>query len=248
MKIKADLHLHTALSPCGSLDMSPTALVQQVKMCGLDVIAVTDHNAMENGFYVAEAGAKENLTVIFGMEAQTSEDVHVLCYFNKKNQAEHFYTDIYTYLPDLANNPEFFGDQVVVDLEENIVRVEEKLLLNALNLSIGELVEKVKQHGGFLVPAHIDSPSFGLMTNMGFVPDELADSVLEISYNAPLEKFFNKYPALVGIPWMTNSDAHYLPDIARAFGIYDVTTGASLPAAIFEAVKQKRFQIEIRKK
>lgn len=247
MKIKADLHMHTALSPCGSLDMSPTALVQQVKQCGLDVIAITDHNAMENSFYVATAAQKINLKVIYGMEAQTSEDVHILCYFQEKNQAEMFYTDIYSYLPDLPNNPEYFGDQVVVDLEDNIVRVEERLLLNALSLAIGEVAEKVWQHDGFVVPAHIDSPNFGLMTNLGFVPEELADCVMEISYNAGLAEFFQKYPALQARPWITNSDAHYLPDIGRAYGIYDIDETKILPAAIFDAVKQNRFELFRRK-
>ena len=41
---KADLHIHTVLSPCGDLEMSPTAIVDRALSRGLDMIAISDHN------------------------------------------------------------------------------------------------------------------------------------------------------------------------------------------------------------
>jgi PHP family Zn ribbon phosphoesterase len=242
MKIKADLHMHTALSPCGSLDNSPAAVVNQAKNCGLDVIAITDHNAMDNCFYADEIAKKLNIELLFGMEAQTSEDVHILCYFDDRKKAESFYADAYNCLPDMKNNAEFFGDQVVVDGEDNIIRFEDKLLINSLSLSIGELVEKVKQADGFVIPAHVESENYGLMFNMGFVPLELREVPMEISYNAPKEKFIDIYPDLAAFPIITNSDAHYLPDIGRGYTVYDVGGGIRLLPAIFEAARENRFQ------
>jgi PHP family Zn ribbon phosphoesterase len=242
MKLKADLHLHTALSPCGSLDNSPSAVVKQAKACGLDVIAITDHNAMENCFYAEEIAKKEGIKLLQGMEAQTMEDVHILCYFDDRKKAESFYTDAYNYLPDLENNAEYFGDQVVVDSEDNVVRFENKLLINSLNLSIGELVEKVKLADGFVVPAHVDSEKYGLMFNMGFVPLELRDVVMELSYNAQKEKFLDIYPGLSAFPIITNSDAHYLPDIGRGYTIYNVRGGTRLLPAIYDAARERNFQ------
>ncbi len=222
MRISADLHIHTTLSTCGSLDMSPSAIIKRVKELSLDVIAITDHNSVENGFYVAEIGEKEGIKVIYGMEAQTIEEVHLLCYFDNGKDIERFYSDIYDYLPDFKNDPEYFGDQVVVDSKNNIIREEEKLLLNSLNLNVEELFEKVKYYNGFLIPAHIEREQFGLLVNLGFIPESLKSSVLEISYKAELKEIFTFYPFLRKYSLISNSDAHYIEDIARAYTIYEV--------------------------
>ena len=136
MTIATDLHIHSTLSPCASLEMSPAAIVRRARELALDVIAVTDHNSVENGFTAARLGEKIGLKVLFGMEAQTREDVHVLCLFEDRRQAERFNERVYALLPDVDNNPDLFGDQVVVDEQDNIVRQEEKLLLNALDISV----------------------------------------------------------------------------------------------------------------
>jgi predicted metal-dependent phosphoesterase TrpH len=222
MKISADLHIHTALSTCGSLDMSPAAIIKRAKELSLDVIAITDHNSIENSFYVAEIGEREGIKVIYGMEAQTIEEVHILCYFEHRKEIERFYSEIYDNLPMMKNDPEYFGDQVVVDSENNIIRFEEKLLLNSLNLDIEELMEKVKYHGGYLIPAHIEREQFGLLVNLGFIPESLKYSVFEISYNADLKEILKFYPFLKNKNLISNSDAHYLEDMARAYTIYDV--------------------------
>jgi len=146
MKIKADLHIHSTLSPCGSLDMSPNAIVQRALSLSLDAIAVTDHNSVQNSFYAAEAGKRHGLYFFYGLEAQTAEEAHVLCLFEDRHRTEKFYADIYPSLPDIKNNPDYFGDQVIVDEHDNIIGFEEKLLLNSLNLSISELMEKVLQY------------------------------------------------------------------------------------------------------
>ena len=136
MTIATDLHIHSTLSPCASLEMSPAAIVRRARELALDLIAVTDHNSVENGFTAARLGEKIGLKVVFGMEAQTREDVHVLCLFEDRRQAERFNERVYALLPDVGNNPELFGDQVVVDEQDNIVRQEGKLLLNALDISV----------------------------------------------------------------------------------------------------------------
>ena len=58
MKIATDLHIHSTLSPCASLEMSPAAIVRRARELALDVIAVTDHNSVDNGFSTAGWGRK----------------------------------------------------------------------------------------------------------------------------------------------------------------------------------------------
>ena len=241
MKIKADLHIHSALSPCASLEMAPAAIVQRARELGLDLIAVTDHNSVENGFYAAALGKKAGIHVLFGMEAQTSEDVHCLCLFADRRQAERFNERVYSLLPDVPNNPDFFGDQVVVDEQDNIVRQEAKLLLNALKISVAELIELVRRHEGSCIPAHVEASPFGLLVNLGMVPRELAGAILEISYAARAEMVVKANPALSANPLISNSDAHFLKDIGRACTVF-TARDASLPALI-DAALARTFQV-----
>jgi PHP family Zn ribbon phosphoesterase len=241
MTIAADLHIHSTLSPCAALEMSPAAIVRRARELALDVIAVTDHNSVENGFTAARLGEKVGVKVLLGMEAQTREDIHVLCLFEDRGQAERFNERIYALLPAVSNNPDFFGDQVVVDEKDNIVRQEEKLLLNALDLPLVELLAMVGAHGGVSIPAHVEAPPYGLLVNLGMVPAELEDSLLEISYASRLEQVVKNFPDLKRHPLLSNSDAHFLKDIGRARIIFE-SPSTSLPALV-AAARAGAFQV-----
>ncbi|MBN2398897.1 MAG: PHP domain-containing protein [Candidatus Aminicenantes bacterium] len=244
MKIAADLHIHSALSPCSSLEMSPAAIIRRARELKLDAIAVTDHNSMANCFSTAAIGKKNNLQVFFGMEAQTREDVHILCLFQSRSQAEQFNDHIYALLPDIKNNPLYFGDQVVVDEQDNIIRHEEKLLLNALDASIAELFELVRRYQGFAIPAHVESAPFGLLVNMGLIPVELDASVMEISCATRPQAVLQTFPELARFPLISNSDAHFLKDIGRAYTIFDAAE-ASLPSLI-QAATHHTYHVHFR--
>jgi PHP family Zn ribbon phosphoesterase len=241
MKIAADLHIHSTLSPCASLAMAPAAIVRRARAAGLDVIAVTDHNSVLNGLVAAAIGERQGLRVLFGMEAQTREDVHLLCLFEERRQAERFNERVYALLPDVRNNPDYFGDQVLVDAEDNIVRQEERLLLNALDASIFELLELVRQHGGAAIPAHVEAPPFGLLVNLGLVPDELAGSVLEISCASRAETVRAAFPGLAPFPLISSSDAHYLEDIGRARTVFDAPSPSL--AELLAAARRGAFEV-----
>lgn len=221
MRLVADLHIHSALSPCGSLEMSPREIVQRARSRGLDLIAVTDHNSMANAFHAA-AAAGGRPRVLFGMEAQTREEVHVLCLFAERAPAERFYEEIYPLLPDVPNNPDYFGDQVEVDADDEVVRFEPRLLLNALEVSIDELQQSVENRGGIVIPAHIESPHYGLLTNLGFIPPTLADGLLEISCGTDADALYSAFPHCRGAALVTFSDAHYPADIGRACTVFEV--------------------------
>ncbi len=244
MRIAADLHIHSALSPCGSLEMSPRAIVERALELGLDMIAVTDHNSVENGLCAAGLGSRLGLAVICGMEAQTREDVHLLCLFPGPGQAEAFHGEVYPLLPDVPNNPDYFGDQVVVDCDNEILRFEPRLLLNGLDAGIEELVALVRSFGGFAIPAHVESPQFGLLPSLGFVPPELEDCPLEIACGSSCEGAVSAYPSLAGRRLVKNSDAHYLVDIGRAYTVYDAVDGSL--AAVYQAARSGRYRIAVR--
>ncbi len=241
----ADLHIHSTLSPCASLEMSPREIVRRARDLSLDLIAVTDHNSVENSFYAREAGLEIGLPVLLGMEAQSAEEVHLVCLFEEVGEAEKFYAEVNPFIPQVKNDPEIFGDQVVVDLQGEIVRSEEILLINSLQLSLPELVELVKRNNGFVIPAHVESPRFGLLPNLGFVPAELAGSPLEISYNTSEDKVLKDFPALAGMRLVSASDAHYLRDIGRALVVLENKVAGL--AELFAAIAEGRYTVRRRR-
>ncbi|MDD5264356.1 MAG: PHP domain-containing protein [Candidatus Bipolaricaulis sp.] len=176
----ADLHIHTCLSPCGSLRMSPRAIVAAARSGGLDLIAVTDHNTAGMVEEVARAARAAGLHVLPGIEVETQEEVHLLAYFDDLSSCQDFAAEVYPFLPDRANDPELFGDQVAVDDDETIVYAEAKLLLNALALSLEEVVARVVRRGGLVVPAHVDRTPYGLVTQLGFGPEDLRFPLVEV--------------------------------------------------------------------
>ncbi len=212
---KADLHIHSTLSPCGSLYMSPKAIVERAREKGLDMVAVTDHNSCDNLPYVARVAQREGIALVPGVELQTEEEVHILAYFETLEAALSFREELYPYLPPVKNDPDYFGDQVVVDEEDNIVKVEEKLLVNSLLLSVDQCVEMVERYGGVVVPAHVDRETYGIIGQLGFVPDYLGFRAVEISRAVTPREALARWPELEKYTLVGFSDAHYLEDIGK---------------------------------
>jgi 3',5'-nucleoside bisphosphate phosphatase len=211
---ECDFHIHSTLSPCASLEMSPRNIVSRAREVGLDVIALTDHNMIANGPCTAELGSKAGLLVLFGMELQTQEEIHLLVIFGDERTAFTFQEETYRLLPDVRNDPDYFGDQVVVDGNDCIVRFEEKLLLNSVQISLDDAVRRVKSLGGLVIPSHIDSPTFSVISQLGFVPEDLPFDALEVRDRDHTENLLPFIPPK-GIPFVSFSDAHYLKDIGK---------------------------------
>jgi len=216
-----DLHIHSTLSPCGSLDMSPREIVEQALQVGLNVIAVTDHNMAENSYYVCQAAKKYDLIALCGMELQTIEEIHLLAIFDDFETAFEFQNHIYGLLPDIENDSNYFGDQVVVNTSDEILRCEERLLLNSVQISINDAVKWIKSHGGLAIPSHIDSPTFSILSQLGFVPDDIPFDALEV---CRMDKVKDLLPLIMlkHVPFVTFSDAHYPADIGRRRTLLDM--------------------------
>ncbi len=211
MELYYDLHIHSALSPCGDKDMTPNNIVNMSIIKGLDIIAVTDHNTCGNVRAIMEV-AGDRLLVIPGMEIETSEEVHMVCYFPKIENAEAMERYLKEHMPKIKNDENIFGEQLYMDAEDNITGKEENLLVTATNLDIFEVVEKTKEFGGVAVPAHIDRSSYSVLSNLGFIPPELVFQTVEITAKNrfKMEEEYNKNYNII-----SNSDAHYLEDISE---------------------------------
>ena len=219
MKAFYDLHIHSALSPCGDEDMTPNNIVNMSLLKGLDVIAVTDHNSCGNVRAVMEAAAGRIL-VVPGMEVETAEEVHILCYFPSIGQAEQMEQTIRENRPIVKNRPDIFGRQLYLDAQDRIVGQEEALLVASSGLRIEQVFSYARKYGGVPVPAHIDRTSYSVVSNLGFLPPELQAGAVEITA-ANREAMEKDYP---GQYILTSSDAHYLGDISEPVWYMDITT------------------------
>ena len=213
----ADLHIHSCLSPCASLDLSPREIVERAKAESLDIIAVTDHNTARNVRVVMGLGEKRGLKVIPGMEVQTREEIHLLALFPDWPSTAAWDEEVRRHLPDVRNDPDVFGDQPIVDDEGNILEFEERLLLNSIDLSLEEVKRRVDGHGGMIIPSHFDKGSFSLISQLGLIPEDMELEVLEVSRKT---QFPGMGKVSSQIPRIISSDAHQLEDIGNARTIF----------------------------
>ena len=213
MKIfKADLHIHTCLSPCADLDMTPKAIVEKSLGLGLDIVAICDHNSAENVEAVVRADVQRKLCVLPGLEINSREEVHILAIFENAEKALHMQDTVYRHLKG-TNRPEFFGDQVVVNEFDEVEGFNNRLLIGAVDLGLQEIVSEVHRQGGLTIASHVDRPSFSIISQLGFIPPDLELDGLEVTQGTgqPDRSIMGK------LPLVTSSDAHFLHDVGRAY-------------------------------
>lgn len=209
-EFRADLHVHTVLSPCAEVEMIPPLIVQEALEHKIDIIAITDHNASANVLAVQKAALGTSLKVLPGMEVQSREDVHLLCLFEDIETLTQWQSDVDKALPDTPNNIEYFGEQFVVDESGEFIRSEPRMLLTSTHFSIDKIFERVNALGGLVIPAHVDRSSYGLFPTLGLLSDQWPILALEISRHLTPEKAAITYPFIKGIPLIQDGDVHQL--------------------------------------
>lgn len=190
--------------------MIPPLIVSTALEMGIQLIAITDHNASANIGAVMEAAASTNLVVLPGLELQTREEVHVLCIFDTLEQIQSFQEIVNSTLPDLENRPDFFGPQYIVDSTGEFIREETRLLLTSSSLSLEEACAQVLAMGGLFIPAHVNRKANGLLANLGFIPPLLDVSAIEISRHLTPHQARQEYPQLEKFPLIQSGDVHRL--------------------------------------
>jgi len=192
--------------------MIPPLIIQQAAELGIEILAITDHNASANAGAVIDAAYGTPITVLPGMEIQTREDVHCLCLFDSLDQLEALQQYVDKTLPGIANEPEHFGEQYVVDSTGEFIRTEERLLLTSCSMSLEETAAIVIQLGGLFIPAHVNRQAFGLIPVLGFIPDDLPISAIEISRHLSPAQAYAKFPQLHQYPMIQSGDVHRLDE------------------------------------
>ena len=225
--MKFDLHIHSCLSPCANLEMSPGEIVARAKAAGMGGIALTDHQSARNTPAIAECAKRAGLSCLFGMEVQTAEEVHTVALFDTTEQALKLTDWVYEAMPKRVNDPETFGDQPVVTWDDDIIDLEWRILAMGCRRTIPETAAKVHELGGLYVAAHVDRPNFSCLGTLGAIPEGCFDAV-ELSRTAEAADWL---PKIGDYAVTRSSDAHNLDDVAK------VWSEADLPAFTVDALR-----------
>ena len=229
MNIFCDLHIHSCLSPCGDMLMTPNNIVGMAFIKQLDAIAVCDHNACGNLPALKAVADMMGVLLLPGMELTTREEAHMLCYFPDVESCMAFVKFVHEHLPPIPNRPEFFGRQVIMNEEDEETGEEEKLLISALDLSFEECEQAIHAHGGLCVPAHINRGSNGVLNALGFLPADCRYDAIEVSDAVAMPPV-----DLSGYRLLRSSDAHYLENILEPTFTIDVKEKSV--QALFDAI------------
>lgn len=226
----ADLHIHIG----GGSDGSPVKITASRKLNfpnilkeaafkkGLDIIGIIDcaspvvlkdiDRMLAAGEMkeLAEGGIlySDQLLVLPGAEIESREknggQVHYLAFFPRIKQIKNFSTTMDNYITNIT------------------------LSSQAASLSGDELLKIVDYHGGILIPAHIFTPhkSFygrAFSNYSQLFTDAEWDKIpaVELGLSADTE-MADLMPELAAKTFLSNSDAHSLPKIAREYNIMEL--------------------------
>ena len=216
-----DLHIHSCLSPCGDDDSTPNNIAGMATLCGLNIVALTDHNSCKNCPAFFEAAKRYGIIPVAGMELTTSEDIHVVCLFEELADAMAFDEFVDGNRLKIKNKPQIFGNQIITDGEDNVIGEVDHLLINSSGIAIDDVHEIVSRFKGICYPAHIDRDANGIVAVLGTVPKDHCFTRFELRDASNADEYSEKY-AINKEQFIISSDAHYLTDMRDKAAYFDL--------------------------
>ncbi len=214
-----DLHIHSCLSPCADDDMTPANIAGMAAIKGLQLLALTDHNSCKNCPAFFAACRTQGIVPVAGMELSTAEDIHLVCLFENLDDAMAFDKIIEGHLMNIRNKPEIFGNQLILDENDETVATEPRLLISATDLYIADAVALARSYGAHVHPAHVDRESNGIIAVLGDIPNEYGFACVEYNHSANIEKIKESCRVARNAEQVVSSDAHRLWDINEAVNV-----------------------------
>lgn len=220
--LRADLHIHTCLSPCADLTMSPKRIIDDCLAKKIDIIAICDHNSAENTAAAMNLAGKTELTVIPGMEISSAEEAHVIALLPTYRATQLMQNLVYDNLAPGENDENIFGEQLIVNERDEIEGHNKRLLISATRLPISRIVDEIHHLGGLAIASHVDREVYSIIGQLGFIPKDLPLDALEISALTTVTQARERFPDINTYPLVSSSDAHYLNDIGKATSRFNI--------------------------
>ena len=230
-----DFHVHSCLSPCADDDSTPSDIAGMAKISGIDIMALTDHNTCKNCPAFFEAARRYGIIPIAGMELTTSEDIHAVCLFKTLEDALAFEEVVNENRLLVENRTDIFGNQFILDCEDNKIGEERYLLSNATMISIEDAPSLIEKFGGICYPAHIDRESNGIISVLGVFPPTPYFKCVELHDMNKKEEYEQKH-SLSDKIFLFGSDAHLLTDIPEAEAYLDIDADRQSEEAVIDAL------------
>ena len=208
-----DLHVHSCLSPCGDDDMTPNNIAGMASLNGLNIVALTDHNSAKNCPAFFKAAKRNGIIPVAGIELTTSEDIHLVCLFEELSDALAFSDFLEGHRILIPNRVDIFGEQMIMDSEDNVIATEPYLLSNATDISVDNAAEIVESFSGICYPAHVDREANGIIATLGIFPDDERFLNAGFHNREKIEEYIEKFPELKTRRPLVSSDAHFLWDM-----------------------------------
>lgn len=221
--------------------MTPGNIVGMAKLNGLSAIAITDHNASHNVEAAVLFGKEFDITVVPGMELETTEEIHVVCLFPDLVQLARFQEIVMaSYAGAIPlNRADLFGRQILYNAEDEICGELEHMLLMPTGITIDASFDLAASLGGIAYPAHVDRDSYSVLTSLGTLPYGYRHPFVEISCECDRNILQKKYPELENYKLLPSSDAHYIDKIQEDGGAVLAVEKRSA-AGIIDALREGR--------
>lgn len=204
----ADLHIHTCLSPCAELDMTPLRILRRARESGLDMVAITDHNSAENTGAAVALGREMEITVLPAMEIASREEVHVLALFRETADVMDMQELVYRSIPAGAVKIDEY--QVIVNERDEVLGFNSRMLIGATDMKLETLVQEIHGRGGLVAASHVDRGAFSISSQLGFAPEGLSFDAFEVIDEKAATRVLLFHPRT---PRLRCSDAHRLEDV-----------------------------------
>lgn len=234
-----DLHIHSCLSPCGDDDMTPNNIAGMGVVAKLDIMALTDHNTCRNCPAFFKTAEANGIIPVAGMELTTAEDIHLVCLFERLEDAMEFDKAVNERRIPFKNRVDIFGEQMIMDENDEVIGVEENLLSNATTITVDEAPALVGGCGGICYPAHIDREANGIVATLGVFPEFPVFPCAEFHDSDKILQYCEKIPIISDKPHVVSSDAHYLWDISGRLNKFELEGGSAdeVRRQLFERLK-----------
>ena len=221
-EFRADLHVHSCLSPCADIFMTPARIAKRAREAGLDMVTICDHNSAENAPYGKKACDRlEGLSFLPGLEITSVEEVHVVALFGGVAGALKMQRVVYDKLTKAPNDSAMYGDQIIVNEDDEVEGFNDRLLIGSVDMDLKSLVDQVHRLDGIAIAAHIDKTSFGVVGQLGFIPEDVDFDAVELSRyvtdrSEDWEREAQKnYFMGRRFPILFSSDAHRLEEVGK---------------------------------